>query len=170
MRRLRYYGDAILREKAAMVETFSGETQEFAEELVELMYEYDGVGLAAPQVGVSLQMIAVDVWDGEQDPVVLVNPRITWASEEKDWDAEGCLSIPGITAPVERATSITVSAFTPHGDPLVLESVEGFFARALQHEIDHLRGILFVDLTTPAKKALLKNKLKKLSRAYQKNT
>jgi peptide deformylase len=169
MRELRYYGDPILRKPASSVEIFDEELQGFAEELIQCMYEYDGVGLAAPQIGVSKQMAAIDVWGGEKPPLVLVNPRITWSSPELISSTEGCLSIPDISGPVERAEYISVSAKTPDGADVFFERAERLFSQALQHEIDHLRGVLFVDHIRGTKKALIRNKLRKMARSTQKS-
>ena len=114
-------------------------------EMAELMYNARGCGLAGPQVGLSKKIIVVDVeYSGEdgcpKDPMLLVNPSIVSAGGEKVVDDEGCLSIPGITVPVERFHEVVVNALDPEGKPVHIEA-EGFLARCLQHEIDHLSGI-----------------------------
>jgi peptide deformylase len=109
--------------------------------MIETMYAVDGVGLAAPQVGVSKKIAVIDVGEG---PIALINPKIIEGSGE-DIDVEGCLSVPGKQAYVKRMATVKVQAFNEKGKPVQIEA-EGLLARALQHEIDHLNGILFTDL------------------------
>lgn len=157
------YGAKVLRDIAEPVEEFDDELIEFAEQLIDDMYAYDGVGLAAPQVGVSKRIIAIDVSEGGDNPMVIVNPEIVESAEEKCSESEGCLSVPGIRALVERPEWVTVKGYTPEGKALLFENAQGLFGRALQHEIDHLNGVLFVDKVSAAKKALLRGKLKKMA-------
>jgi peptide deformylase len=164
---LEIYGSKLLRQKSPEVKTFDDELISFGEKLTELMYEYDGVGLAAPQVGKLIRVAAVDIPNTEKESLVMVNPEITWTSEEKQIDNEGCLSIPDIRAHVSRPLSISLSAFTTSGEPILLENVTGFFARAIQHEIDHLDGILFVDKIDPLKKTMISGKLKKIAKEHK---
>ncbi len=159
------YGSKVLRDTAVEVASFDAELEEFAEELIEKMYDYDGIGLAAPQIGVSKRIIAVDVSESGDEPIVIVNPKISESSEELSKESEGCLSVPGIRALVERPLWVTVAGFTPTGEAISLEKIDGLFGRALQHEIDHLEGVLFVDKVSSAKKALLRGKLKKMANA-----
>ena len=116
---------------------------ELADEMARLMYDANGCGLAAPQVGVTKKLIVVDCeWDGSnktKNPIVLVNPYVESTRGEEIVDEEGCLSIPGVTVPVARCEDATVRALTIEGEPVVIEA-EGFLARCLQHEIDHLSG------------------------------
>lgn len=116
---------------------------ELADEMARLMYEANGCGLAAPQVGVAKKLIVVDCeYDGtnkSKNPIVLVNPRVESTRGEEIIDEEGCLSIPGITVPVARCEDATVQAISLDGEPVTIEA-QGFFARCLQHEIDHLSG------------------------------
>jgi len=113
--------------------------------MAKTMYDAPGVGLAATQVGVQKRVIVFDLEDGL---VALCNPLIVETSEETDVDDEGCLSLPGITVPVERAVSCVCEALDVKGAPVRLEA-EGFFARVLQHETDHLDGLLIIDRATP---------------------
>ncbi|MGM0444280.1 MAG: peptide deformylase, partial [Fibrobacterota bacterium] len=115
---IRYYGDPVLRKKAAAVDTFDAELEEFCRILADKMYEYDGVGLAAPQIGVSRRVVAIDVTGGIEEPIVMVNPEILSTSEEELSDTEGCLSIPGISAVVTRPAEITVRGYSPQGEEL----------------------------------------------------
>jgi peptide deformylase len=131
------------------------------------MYEYDGVGLAAVQIGRPIRMAAIYVPNSDKESLVLVNPRIVWMSEETQSDSEGCLSVPEIRASVNRPLTISVSAVSPAGEPILLEKVSGSFARTIQHEMDHMDGVLFVDKIDPLKKTLLFGKLKKLAKKHK---
>jgi peptide deformylase len=159
---IRTYGDPVLRKKAAEVDGFDEPWQRFIDELVETMYERDGVGLASPQVGKSCRIAVVDA-TGE-DLFVLINPAVVYSSEEIDEDEEGCLSIPGITLPVRRPSVVSVEATGRDGKRYRIEHAGGLLARALQHEIDHLDGILFVDRISPLKRQLISGKLKKMAK------
>ncbi|MCL1946045.1 MAG: peptide deformylase [Chitinivibrionia bacterium] len=166
---LQIYGSKLLRKKCEEVTVFDDELVKFTERLRELMYELDGVGLAAIQIGKALRIAAVDVPDKEKEKeaVILINPKIVWKSQEMQIDSEGCLSIPEIRATVSRPMSVTVEAVSEKGEPVVFENVSGFFARAIQHEIDHMDGILFVDKIDPLKKTLIAGKLKKIAKEHK---
>jgi peptide deformylase len=158
-----YYGDQVLRKTAGPVEKFDGELAGLAAGMIEAMRAADGVGLAAPQVGVPLRLMVVDASYGESEPYVLANPEIIYASEEEAEDDEGCLSLPGITVAVNRPARVSVSAQDAKGEPYVIENAEGLLARALQHENDHLNGILLIDHVSPVQRTMLSGKLKKIS-------
>ena len=134
-------GDPILREKAIEVRRFNQNLWQLLDEMKETLYEADGVGLAAPQVGISKQVVVVDIGEGL---IELINPKII-AAEGEDEDIEGCLSVPGRNGIVKRAWKVTVAAQDRKGTPFTIEG-EGLLARAFQHEIDHLKGILYVDI------------------------
>lgn len=134
------YPEAVLRKRAALVERVTPELAQFMMEMGEIMYAANGVGLAAPQVGISLRIIVVDVGDGLQ---ALVNPKIV-ASSGTQTGIEGCLSLPNLHGDVTCAERVTVRALNKRGKRVTL-SGEGLWARAMQHEIDHLDGILFTD-------------------------
>ncbi len=153
---IREYPDSVLREAAKPVERFDDELKAFLEDMWETMKENDGVGLAAPQVGVDRQ-IAVVQWQGKR--YVLINPRVVY-SEGKDIHEEGCLSAPGVYEEVARPTRIVVEAQDEEGNTYRIEE-EGFMARALAHEIDHLQGRLFFDRLSPIKRQMVKRKLQK---------
>lgn len=134
-------GDPVLRQPTEPVTTITKKISRLIQNMIETMYAADGVGLAAPQVGVSKKIVVIDVGDG---PIVLINPKIVSGSGE-DIDVEGCLSIPGKQAYVKRMAEVVVEALDGEGKPIKIEG-RGYLARALQHEIDHLNGILFIDL------------------------
>jgi len=141
--RIRQYGDPALRMKAREVESFDEDLLRLVERMTALMHEAQGVGLAATQVGV-LRRLFVFVHEGEDR--VLVNPVITKRSEDKEMDDEGCLSLREVLVPVERPVAITIEGFDAAGEPLELD-LELPTARVLQHELDHLDGVLIIDRT-----------------------
>jgi len=140
------FPDPVLKAPCSKIEGVNEELLRLAEDMVETMYQAPGVGLAANQVGVSRQLIVIDA-SSPQEPVqtvVLVNPRIIALSDEKETDEEGCLSVPDMKAEVERAVRVTVLAKNLKGEDLKIEA-QGFLARVLQHEIDHLNATLIID-------------------------
>jgi peptide deformylase len=160
---IRIYPDPILRVKCRPVTEIDAKVKKLAADMVETMHAAPGVGLAAPQVGVDLRLAVVDVTIGE-DPsqvTVLVNPEVVERSG-LDSDVEGCLSLPGITDKVDRPAFVTVRAQDLEGRPIELVA-EGFHARALCHEIDHLDGILFPDHLRGLRKERIRRQLKKLA-------
>jgi len=164
---LEIYGSKILRENCREVSVFDDELVNFTDRLRELMYEFDGVGLAAVQVGVPLRIAAIDIPNTEKESLILVNPQIVWQCDETQTDSEGCLSIPDIRANVVRAMTINVKGFSEKGEPIFLEKVSGFLARIIQHEIDHMDGILFTDKIDPIKKTFIAGKLKKIAKEHK---
>jgi peptide deformylase len=182
---IRKYGDAILRAKGKRIEHVDDQIRSLAEDMLETMHAANGVGLAAQQVGEALQLTVLDVSQVEDRPstmtmngepleieaampLVLLNP-ILRLGEEKDSGTEGCLSFPDITAEIDRATSVEVEAVTLEGETIRIEA-SGLLSRALQHEVDHLNGILFIDRMSSAAKATLASKLKRLQRETQRGT
>lgn len=161
---VRIYGDPVLRKTAKQVADFDGELKKFAAEMAETMLAKDGVGLAATQVGKLVRLVVIDVTAGEQEPLILVNPVIAFASEELCEEEEGCLSIPGIRLKVKRPSRVSVKAQNLSGKPFSIENAEGLLARALQHELDHLNGIMFVDRVSLLQRKLIQTKLKKLAK------
>lgn len=149
--KIRKYPDPILRRRAREIEKIDDETRECAHQMVETLIARRGYGLAAPQVGVLKRLIIVDV---EDDFHILINPSILEESEERLLGIEGCLSIPGVEAEVERTLSVKVSAINIDGEPVELERSE-LVARVLQHEIDHLDGVLFIDYLSDTKRLML---------------
>ena len=144
---IRQYPDAALKLKARPVEQFDDELRSLVERMKLLMKDASGIGLAATQVGV-LQRLFVFQPNEDDDPVAIVNPEIVERSEETDVDDEGCLSIQGILVPVERAVTVTLVGRDEQGEDVRYE-LEDVYARAAQHESDHLDGVLMIDRTTP---------------------
>ncbi|WP_206811809.1 peptide deformylase [Paradesulfitobacterium ferrireducens] len=141
-------GAPVLREKALEVKTVNTNIRKLLDNMLDTMYAADGVGLAAPQIGVSKRVIVVDVGHG---PIELVNPVILEQYGEAT-DSEGCLSIPGVTGEVTRAARVRVQGLNRQGVLTEIQG-EGLLARALQHEIDHLEGVLFVDRASKTQKS-----------------
>jgi peptide deformylase len=149
---IRLFGDPILRTPATAVVDFDKELRRLVEDLTETMLDAPGAGLAAPQIGVGLRVFT---WHVEGETGHLVNPVLDLSEDTQDGD-EGCLSIPGLTFDCRRALSVVAKGFNMHGDPVVVEGSE-LLARAIQHETDHLDGILFVDrLDREARRAAMK--------------
>ena len=180
---IKKYGDPILRVKGKRIEAVDERIRALAADMLETMHAANGVGLAAQQVGEPLQLTVVDVSQVEDRPsrmtlngvevenlatvmpLVLLNP-ILHLGEEKDSGTEGCLSFPDITAEIERAHSLELEAETLDGEKIRIEA-SGLLSRALQHEADHLNGILFIDRMSSAAKASLSSKLKRLQKETQ---
>ena len=161
------YGNQTLRKRARAVSQVTPAMKRLADDMLESMYESNGIGLAAPQVGESIRLIVVDVSGGEEEktrkPLVLFNPEIL-SSRGEIVAEEGCLSVPDVWADVTRPESITLKALDRDGNPLEFKNVDGILARCIQHEIDHLDGILFVDKISNTDRMLNEAKLKKLAR------
>ena len=167
MLKLRYYGDPILRRPASDVRVFDASLREIAEQMLEAMEREEGVGLAAPQVGLDMRLLVAlqmrEPGDETADPIVIVNPQILERSHDSWVYEEGCLSIPGIRGDVTRPLSIRLRYQDLDGKEHGMVA-EGMFARILQHEIDHLDGKLFIDYLSPAEKALIKTKLRSIAK------
>ena len=163
------YPDPRLRAKNARIEQFDAALETLARDMFEAMYRTGGVGLAAPQVGVNLQLLVYNPTGkpGEADQeVVLCNPRLAWKAKGKDSGQEGCLSFPEIYGHIERPVKVRIEAQDLRGEAFEME-LEDWEARIFLHEFDHLDGILFIDRMTPADKALAKSRLADLTREYQ---
>jgi peptide deformylase len=161
IRNLRFMGDPVLREEAAPVEGVTAELRTLIADMFDTMYAEEGVGLAAPQVGIGLRIIVVDPREDDVEPFALINPSIVYFGDEVDRDEEGCLSIPGLKEIVERPTTVRVEATSPEGEPVSI-AAEGLLARTLQHEVDHLDGILFLDRVSALKRKLLLKRWQKV--------
>jgi peptide deformylase len=155
------FPDKVLRIKAEPVVDINEETIKLLNNMVQTMHHQKGVGLAAPQVGVSKRIIVIDTSAGEDEGMILrvINPEIIEASGEQIGE-EGCLSVPGEYEPVRRAEKIKVKALSEEGKPYTMEA-EGFLARVFQHEIDHLNGVLFIDRLPSFKKETVKKSIKR---------
>ncbi|MBU5590874.1 peptide deformylase [Clostridium sp. MSJ-4] len=140
LRNIRTYGDELLRKKSKPVEEINHRIKVLIKDMFETMYDADGVGLAAPQVGILKRIVVIDVGEG---PIALINPEII-SKEGSYIDVEGCLSVPGEQGEVERPEKVRVKALNEEGKEIEFEAEE-LFARAVCHEIDHLNGVLFVD-------------------------
>jgi len=164
LRRIVLMGDPVLRREADPVESFDADLAALIEDMFETMYAAEGIGLAAPQIGISRRIFVLDVRD-EADPergrFVLVNPEIVEHSTETDKGTEGCLSIPGIEEVVERPSRVRVRAQDVRGEWFEMEG-DALLGRALQHEADHLDGVLFLDRISPLKRRMAVKRWKKL--------
>jgi peptide deformylase len=160
LRDIVYLPNPILRKKAKPVNKFDKDLQTLIDDMFETMREAPGVGLAAPQINLPMQLAVIEYAEGEDDEdrpedapppekkmYVIINPEITKVSDEKVLGIEGCLSIPGLVGEVERHQAIEVKALNRHGNPVKIKA-EGWLARIFQHEIDHLNGVLFTDKAT----------------------
>jgi peptide deformylase len=157
------FPDPRLRTHAQPVTVFDQKLFDLIDAMFATMYEAPGIGLAATQVDVHKQLLVLDVSDERNQPLALINPVIT-AHEGSQIYQEGCLSVPGIFADVERADRITVTALDRNGKPFTLDA-DGLLAVCIQHEMDHLIGKLFVDYLSPLKRELVRKKLDKQRRA-----
>lgn len=163
---IRMMGDPVLREEAVAIEAIDDEVRALARDMFDTMYEADGVGLAANQVGITRRLIVVDPREEGVAPRALINPRVVSTGAESERAEEGCLSIPGLRDVVERQATAVVEALDLEGETIRIEA-EGLFARVLQHEIDHLNGVLFVDRLSPLKRKMLLKKWTKVKDQYQ---
>jgi peptide deformylase len=152
------YPDPRLHTVAKPVAAVDARLRKLASDMSETMYEADGIGLAATQVDVHERLIVIDVSEGRDQPMVLINPEIVWSSPETRIGDEGCLSVPGIYDGVERALAVKVQFLDLDGKPQTLEA-EGMLAVCIQHEMDHLLGKVFVEYLSPLKRNRIKTKL-----------
>ena len=159
--------DPILRQKSAAVEDVTDATRRFMDRMLKTMYEAPGIGLAAVQVGEPVRIVTIDVAredSEERSPLFLVNPEIVWRSEdERSTYEEGCLSIPDYYAEVERPAKIRFRYLDYHGKPQEQEA-DGLLATCVQHEVDHLNGVLFIDYLSKLKRDLVVRKFTKAAR------
>jgi peptide deformylase len=160
---LRYYGDPVLRRKADAVPAITPEIRELIEAMFATMYVEEGVGLAAPQVGRSVRVFVIDVEEEGRPRVkqAFVNPVLVERSSETEVFEEGCLSIPTLRADVKRPSRVVVEALDADGKPFRMEA-DGLLARAIQHETDHLDGVLFLDRLGPITRRILEAKWKRV--------
>ena len=160
------YPDARLHKVAQPVQAFDARLQQLIDDMFETMYEAKGIGLAATQVDVHERLIVIDVSEERNAPLVLINPEISWSSDVRLKGDEGCLSVPGIYDGVERASAIKVQALDRTGQAQAIEA-DGLLAVCIQHEMDHLRGKVFVEYLSTLKQGRIKTKLAKALRDEQ---
>ncbi|MGR3319627.1 MAG: peptide deformylase [Candidatus Anammoxibacter sp.] len=155
-----------LRQKATPIKEIDDTICKNAHEMLDIMYDADGIGLAAPQVEWSKRLIVIDVRDELEDEKIFVNPYIV-NEEGTMLSEEGCLSFPGVTGKIPRSDIVEVAAYNLQGEKIQIKT-DGLLARVFQHEIDHLNGILFIDKMTPASSMANSQKIKEFERIYQK--
>jgi peptide deformylase len=158
---IKKYPEKILKEKTAFIENFDGDIQRLIDEMIETMYAARGIGLAANQVGLSKRLCVIDTSMREEKRplIVLINPAII-GKEGKEEAEEGCLSIPGYLTTIKRSAKVCVKGLDREGKPLEIEAT-GLLSRVLQHEIDHLDGLLIIDRMSPIKREFFKKRYKK---------
>ncbi|GAD81133.1 peptide deformylase [Vibrio ezurae] len=161
------FPDDRLRTVAKPVEDFTPELQQHIDDMIETMYEEEGIGLASTQVNVHKRIVVIDLSENRDEPLVLINPEITEKRGE-DGIEEGCLSVPGARALVPRAAEITVKALNRDGEEFTFDA-DDLLAICVQHELDHLAGKLFVDYLSPLKRKRIKDKLEKIKRFNERN-
>ena len=157
------FPDPKLHTVAKPVQAVDARIKKLVGDMLETMYEADGIGLAATQVDVHERVVVIDVSEQRNQPLVLINPEITWASAEKQVSDEGCLSVPGIYDGVERAAEVKVTAIDGEGQSRTIEA-QGILAVCIQHEMDHLLGKVFVEYLSPLKRNRIKTKMLKARR------
>jgi peptide deformylase len=157
------YPDPRLHTVAKPVQAVDARIRALVADLLETMYDANGIGLAATQVDVHQRLVVIDVSEERNEPIVLINPEIVWASEDTQVGDEGCLSVPGIYDGVERARAIRVRALDADGHSREI-SAEGLLAVCVQHEMDHLLGKVFVEYLSPLKRNRIKTKMLKARR------
>ena len=160
------YPDPRLHKVAQPIAQVDDRVRAIIPRMLATMYDANGIGLAATQVDIHERLIVIDVSEERDQPLVLINPELEWASEEKRKGEEGCLSVPGIYDGVERSTAVRVRALDGDGKSRVLEA-EGLLAVCIQHEMDHLMGKVFVEYLSPLKRNRIKTKLLKAERDLQ---
>lgn len=172
------FGDPVLHQKGSSISQITREIRQLARDMIETMHAANGVGLAAQQIGKAIQLAVLDVHGSERPsqlliggrdtdiesvmPMILINPTIT-RSEGSETDVEGCLSFPGITGQIPRSASVHVTATTLEGNPIHFIAT-GLLGRAVQHELDHLNGILFIDRMTPPVRESVESEIRKIEK------
>jgi peptide deformylase len=157
------YPDPRLHTVAKPVSAVDARIAQLVDDMVDTMYDANGIGLAATQVDVHERVIVIDVSEERNSPLVLINPEITWASPEKQINEEGCLSVPGIYDGVERSAAVKVQALDREGRSREI-AAEGILAVCIQHEMDHLLGKVFVEYLSPLKRTRIRTKMLKSRR------
>ncbi len=157
------YPDPRLHKVARPIEAVDARLKTLVADMLATMYDANGIGLAATQVDVHERLVVIDVSEGRNEPLVLINPEFVWASAEKHVNDEGCLSVPGIYDGVERHDAVHVKALDAEGQSRTIEA-EGLLAVCIQHEMDHLLGKVFVEYLSPLKRNRIKTKMVKQQR------
>ncbi len=158
------YPDPRLHKVAQPVAAVDDRLRTLIDDMLETMYDANGIGLAATQIDVHQRLVVIDTSEERNQPLVLINPEITWMSDERVKGDEGCLSVPGIYDGVERATAVKVTALDRNGQTQNIEA-EGLLAICIQHELDHLKGKVFVEYLSPLKQGRIKTKMVKAQKA-----
>jgi peptide deformylase len=158
------YPDPRLHKVAQPVQAVDDRIRALIDDMLATMYDASGIGLAATQIDVHERLVVIDVSEERNQPLVLINPEITWMSDERVKGEEGCLSVPGIYDGVERATAVKVTALDRHGKTQNIEA-QDMLAICIQHELDHLKGKVFVEYLSPLKQGRIKTKLVKAQKA-----
>lgn len=158
-----HFPDPRLRLKARPVAQVDNQVRQMVADMFETMYDAPGIGLAATQVNQQLEVIVIDVSESKDQPICLINPRITETAGTEEMQ-EGCLSVPGYYENVTRAENVTVQALNEQGESFELEA-DGLLAVCIQHEMDHLQGKLFVDYLSPLKRQRIRKKLEKMTKS-----
>ena len=162
------FPDPRLHTVAKPVQGIDARIRTLVADMLETMYDADGIGLAATQVDEHERLVVLDISEQRNTPLVLINPKIVWASDEKIVNEEGCLSVPGIYDGVERSTSVRCTALDLDGELHTIEA-DGLLAMCIQHELDHLLGKVFVEYLSPLKRNRIKSKLLKQQREDQRS-
>jgi peptide deformylase len=160
--KLVYLPDERLRNPTESVTAFDAKLQTLIDDMFETMYQANGIGLAAPQIGISLKLAVIDVSSERNQQICIINPEII-AREGEALKEEGCLSVPSVYDKAPRALRVKMRALDRHGNPFEIDA-DGLLAHCIQHEIDHLNGKLFVDYLSPLKKQMARKKLEKFKR------
>jgi peptide deformylase len=168
IRKIIYLPDPRLRKHSVKIDTFDEKLSALVDDMFETMYDGNGIGLAAPQIGLNIRLAVIDIANQKEakDQLVMINPTIVERKGEIQ-SQEGCLSVPGVYDEVKRSEWIKLNAFNQHGELFELEA-QGLFGMCIQHEIDHLDGKVFIDLLSPLKRNLARKKLSKFKREEQK--
>lgn len=164
--RIMHYPDPVLRRKATAIDLVTDEVRAVADRMIELMHEAEGVGLAAPQVGLSWRMFVTHVVQNDEPPRVFINPKLTVVERELSIREEGCLSIPGIHVDIRRPSGVIINAIDLDGNPITDED-HGFRGRVWQHELDHLDGVLIIDKLSPLDRLAKRKAIRQLESAAE---
>jgi peptide deformylase len=160
-------GSDVLRRRAEEIDAVDDDLRSLVRDMFDTMYEAEGIGLAGPQVGIDRRVIVVDIREEGSTPFALVNPRIVESSRDTEKADEGCLSIPGISGVVERPARVVVEGLSERGEPVRMEA-DGLLGRCLQHEVDHLDGVLFIDRLSPLKRKMALKRYRTLAEEEEK--